>query len=81
MRRYSISESEWLDTFSNNLSSILAEYNMTQRELADASGVAESSISHYINKQRMPTIKSIVNIAHALDMEIDEIMDFGYDIH
>lgn len=80
MRSYTMSETEWLKVFANNLASILKDFNMTQRELADLSGISESTISKYINKQQIPSLKAIINIAHALDVDIDSFIDFGYDI-
>ena len=72
-----MSEIEWMNIFGDNLVSILDEYRMTQRELADAAGLSEAAVSQYINKQRMPSLKAIINIADALNMSIDELIDFG----
>ena len=72
-----MSEMEWLNIFGDNLADILREYRLTQRELADAAGLAESSISQYIHKQTIPSLKAIINIADALGMSIDELIDFG----
>ena len=80
MTRYAQSEAEWLSVFGDNLASFLRDYNMTQRELADLSGLSESAISHYVHKEKMPGIKAIVNIAHALNVDVDELVDFGYFI-
>ena len=72
-----MSEIEWLRIFGDNLAEILHEYRMTQRELADAAGLSESTISQYIHKQKIPSLKAIINIAHALDISVDELIDFG----
>ena len=72
-----MTELEWINIFGDNLASILDDYRMTQRDLADAAGLSEAAISQYINKQRMPSIKAIINIADALEMSIDELIDFG----
>ncbi len=72
-----MSEFEWMNIFGDNLVSILDEYRMTQRDLADAAGLTESAISQYIHKQRMPSIKAVINIADALDMSLDELIYFG----
>lgn len=71
-----MSEVEWLDTFGENLKSILKDYGMTQRELADEAGLAESSVSAYIHGLQMPTAKAIVNIAYVLDCDTDELINF-----
>lgn len=72
-----MTELEWLNIFSDNLVSILNEYGMTQRELADAAGLSESAISQYVNKQKIPSLRAIINIADTLNMSIDELVDFG----
>lgn len=72
-----MSELEWMDIFADNLVDILKYANMTQRELADVSGLAESTISQYISKKRLPSIPSIINISYALDIDINELIDFG----
>jgi len=72
-----MSEMEWLDIFSNNLASIMDSYRMTQKELSDETGLSTSSISHYLNKQRIPNIKAIINISYALNCSLDDLLDFG----
>lgn len=72
-----MTELEWLDIFGDNLTDMLTEHRMTQRELADKANLAESTISDYIHKRKMPGTKAIVNIAYALDCSTDELIDFG----
>ena len=72
-----MSEFEWLDIFGDNLKSMLAGAGMTQNDLAIETGISKGAISSYINKQKTPTIKSIINIAYALDCSIDDLIDFG----
>lgn len=72
-----MSEREWLNIFGDNLQEMLNEARMTQRDLAEDTGLSESSISNYINKQRIPTVRAIINIAYSLDCDIDELIDFG----
>lgn len=76
-----MSELEWMDIFGDNLVDMLQGARMTQRELADAIGLSEASVSQYINKRKMPGIKAIVNIAYALDCSIDDLIDFGDRIY
>lgn len=75
-----MTETQWLDIFGDNLKSLLAGAFMSQRELADAAGLAESTISSYINKRKLPSLKAIINIAHALDISIDELINFDEPI-
>lgn len=72
-----MSEQEWLNIFGDNLQEMLNEARMTQRDLAEDTGLSEASISNYINKQRIPTVRAIINIAYSLDCDIDELIDFG----
>ncbi len=72
-----MSELEWMDIFGDNLRSLLEEQWMSQQELADVTGISKSTISRYINKQCMPSVAALVNIAYALNCEIDDILYFG----
>lgn len=68
---------DWMEAFGDNLSDILDEQGMTQQELAKASGLSVGSISAYINKQSPPGIKAIINISYALDVDLNDLLDFG----
>lgn len=68
---------EWIDNFGDSLSEILEEKGMTQRDLAKDAGLPISSVNAYIRKQSPPGIKAIINMAYALDMSVDELIDFG----
>ena len=72
-----MTELEWLDIFGDNLVDLLKDANMTQRELADAAGLSEATVSCYIHKQKIPGLKAIINIADALDLYIDDLVYFG----
>lgn len=72
-----MSEVEWIDIFGDNLRDMLIDAKMTQAELADDTGLTEATISRYINKQRMPTVRALINIAYSLNVSLDELMDFG----
>lgn len=73
----SMSEVEWIDIFAGNLASLLEETNMSQSELADAIGVSKGTISRYLNKQMMPSVKTIVNMVYALNCPWEDLLDFG----
>lgn len=75
-----MSEVEWLDIFGDNLREMLEDYRMSQKELADLTGLSEGTISNYINKRQMPGIKAIINISEALNMSIDDLIFFGETI-
>lgn len=72
-----MTETEWLDIFSNNLLELMRERGYSQGDLADDTGLSKMAISYYINKQRIPGIRAIINIAYILDCDVSELIDFG----
>lgn len=72
-----MSEYEWIDTFGDNLQDMMRDANMSQLELANITGLSKSTISRYINKLMMPSLRAIINIAYALDCSVDDLVDFG----
>ncbi len=72
-----MSEYEWMKIFANNLRETMFDYNMSQRELAEETGLSESTISRYLNRQAVPSLFAIINIAYALNCDIDDLIDFG----
>ena len=72
-----MTELEWLDIFGDNLQDILKDQNVSQRELANKTGLSESSISNYIKKRRVPSLKALINISYALNFDISDLIDFG----
>lgn len=70
-----MTELEWMDIFGDNLKDMLKDYGMTQKDLANETGLSKSTISQYINKQKVPSMKAIVNIANALDVTTDELIN------
>lgn len=68
---------DWSDNFSENLVGLLNDRRMSQHELARESGISVGSISSYINKNSLPGIKAVINLAYALDVDVNELIDFG----
>ena len=71
-----MTQHEWRHIFASNLIDILQEKGMTQSQLAKDTGMSVSRISEYINEKSTPTIFAIINIAYALDVDINELVDF-----
>ena len=72
-----MTELEWLDIFGDNLQDILKDQNISQRELAYKTGLSEASISNYIKKRRVPSLKALINISYALNFDVSDLIDFG----
>ena len=72
-----IGQQEWLDIFGDNLASILEEESISQKELSRLTGLSESTISRYINKLQMPTVRAIINISFALDWSFEDMLNYG----
>lgn len=75
-----MSELEWMDIFGDNLLSMLDECLLTQKDLAEMTGLSEGAISAYVNKDKMPGIRAILNISYALDWDLNDMLDFGEKI-
>lgn len=72
-----MTQAEWRNIFAHNLKVILQCNGMTQTQLARDTGLSVSRISDYINGKATPTIFAIINMAYALDISIDELVDFS----
>ena len=70
-------QQEWLNIFGDNLASILEEERISQRELSRLTGLNESTISRYINKLQMPTVRAIINISFALEWQFEDMLNYG----
>ena len=76
-----MSEMEWLQIFANNLGYYLETYGLSQNELAKRAGLEQGSISRYASATQMPGIKAVVNIANALRISVDELINFDNMIY
>lgn len=76
-----MTELEWMDIFGDNLKEILKEANMSQNDLARKTGIERSTISRYVNKICMPSLKSVINISHALNCDLSDLIDFGDKVY
>ena len=68
-------EYKLLHDFGRNLKDLLDDSFMSQKELAEETGISEPTISRYIAGEGMPTLKNIVSIMIALDCEFNELID------
>ena len=69
-----MSELEFMRIIGKNIKYELEDAWMTQKELAEATGISRSTISKYINAEVMPSLVNINNIANVLDCSIDKLI-------
>ncbi len=62
-------------TWKEKVSSIMKERGITQKQLSKLSGITESSISRYLHSNQRPRIDIVVNIAKALHVETEYLLD------
>lgn len=72
-----MTEKEWREHFAENLQSLMAEYGYSQRDLADEVGTSESAISRYLHAQQVPKGTILLNMAYALDCDLEDLIDFN----
>lgn len=65
-------------TFNEILNQELQKQNITQRELANRTGLTEVSIGRYCNGQRSPNVNTIIKIANELHVNTDYLLGREY---
>ena len=68
---------EWIDIFGDNLKDLMESKGMSRKEVAYEANLAVTTLSEYLNKRKAPSVRSIVNLAYALDCDVGELIDFG----
>ena len=53
---------------------MLKEKNISQKELAEMTGITESAISRYVKCERVPRGTNLIKIAKALETTADELL-------
>lgn len=64
------------ELFSRNVKRYMQRDGIGQKELASRSHLSQSAISKLLNGLATPTVRSAVNIALALDVEVDKLIYF-----
>ena len=72
--RNSISEVEFICIFADNLSDIMDEVGISHRQLAKKAHITEAALSRYLNKQRMPNMRTFMNLCYALQCEYSDLL-------
>lgn len=79
IKHEAMSEIEFIDIFSDNLRELMLEHNITQMELADEILVNRSTITRYLNKSTMPSIKALINLSIVFNCDIEDLVP-TYDL-
>lgn len=79
IKHETMSEIEFIDIFSDNLRELMLEHNITQMELADEILVNRSTITRYLNKSTMPSIKALINLSIVFNCDIEDLIP-TYDL-
>lgn len=69
-----MSEMDLLDIFAENLNYVMNDENVSATELARLTGLEKSTISRYLKAQRMPSMKTFLNICRALNCDYYDIL-------
>lgn len=67
-------EIEMARSMTYRIKEMLDEKNITQKQLAEITGITESAISHYIKGDRVPRGTNLVKIAKALGTTTDDLL-------
>ena len=62
-------------TWKEKVTKLMNERGITQKQLSQLSGITESSISRYLHNDQRPRMDIVVNIAKALHVETDYLLD------
>lgn len=70
-----MTEQEWREKITDRLRKLRYDAGFhNQKELAEACGVTEATISHYIKCRRLPDAKTLVKLAQTLNCSIDDLI-------
>ena len=70
-----MTDKEWRELITKRLRRLRKQAGFhNQKELAEACGVTEATISHYINSRRLPDAKTLVKLAQVLNCSIDDLI-------
>ena len=62
-------------TWKDKVTKLMQERGITQKQLSQLSGITESSISRYLHRDQRPRMDIVVNIAKALHVETEFLLD------
>ena len=62
-----------------NLKKIRIRQGLTQRQIADATGISQSLLSKYENGERTPTCGNLIALAKFLDTSTDYLLGLTFE--
>lgn len=62
-------------TWQEKVKNLMTDRDINQKQLAQLSGVTESSVSRYLTSERRPRLDIVVNFAKALGVTTDYLLD------
>lgn len=63
------------ETIQKNLRKFIRERDVTQAYIARATGLTEASISRYVKGERTPSSTSLLKLARALHVSMDDFFE------
>ena len=69
-----------LTNFAENINDMLIERGINAKNLADALGMGNATITRYLNKERMPSIEYLVKIANYFNCSTDYLLGLEDEI-
>lgn len=76
-----MTEIEWMRAFGKNLKDLISDRSATQKEIAKAADISESTLSRYIAGTMLPSASALNKLFYALDCDsYDELIDLGEEI-
>lgn len=72
-----MTKSEWHKIFVRRMRNLMYNRLMTEADLARLSSVSKQNVYRYLNQGRIPDCVTIVNFAHALEVDVNTLINFG----
>lgn len=80
MNYYNFSEKDYYSLVSKRLNQIIAEKKLRQHELANLTGLKQSTISKIINGETKLNLQYIFKLCNALEIEPEALLSFNPDV-
>lgn len=74
-----ITKKQLAESIGRNIAHKCREFHLTQKQLAEMSGLTEAGISRYISGERLPRIDILLRIATALNCTLDYLL-YGVEV-